>query len=128
MEVLKADKPKTQYRVLEDQEMTELTNIDNLILDLVHQGSMLRAGKTTMLKASPDKKLVKDTLIDFMEAIQEWSSMVEGSPSDKEMKELDKIYAMTEVELKFTINNEAVESDNGTELDTNAELRGELVK
>lgn len=57
------------------------------------------------------EKTVNGVLVAFMEAIEEWQSEVEGSPTGDEMKELHKIYDIAEVELRYIINNDTPPTD-----------------
>lgn len=57
-------------------------------------------------------KTVHDTLASFMQALEEWQSLVEGTPTEADMVELDKIYDIAEVNLRFIINNDKPTGDD----------------
>lgn len=75
--------------------------------------SYTREGQEMRLIEHFDKEqTVEDTLIAFMEAIEEWESEIEGTASSDEMKELNKIYEITESNLRFIINNDNPPAEN----------------
>jgi hypothetical protein len=64
-----------------------------------------------------DDKTVRDTLVSFMDAIEEWQSQIEGTPVEGDLFELDKIYTIAEVELRFIINNDHSPDDDTSVID-----------
>ena len=75
------------------------------------RGQKISFGMNKITEHFEKETTVHGVFVAFMEAIEEWQSQVEGSPTDDEMRELDKIYDIAEVEMRFIINNDTKGSD-----------------
>lgn len=58
---------------------------------------------------------IKDLLAKFMGNIEEWESMIEGSPNTEQYKQLDKIYAISEVEIRHLLAVESLTQEHDSE-------------
>lgn len=57
---------------------------------------------------------IRDLLAEFMSNIEEWETQIEGSPTPEHYKQLDKIYDLSEVEIRHLLAVEALTQEADT--------------
>lgn len=57
---------------------------------------------------------IRDLLAEFMGNIEEWETQIEGSPTPEHYKQLDKIYDLSEVEIRHLLAVEALTQEADT--------------